>query len=132
MLTFPDHQNAVYGVAVKPDGKVGFSVGEDNQLRMWNATGDKAGKQIRNAGGHGKAVFRSSRCSPEAAAAGDRAAPTARCASGTPTRGAAGKTLAGLTDYVYAVAVSPDGSLVAVGQRSTARCASGSSPTARW
>ena len=47
VLTFPDHQAPVYGVAIKADGKIGFSAGDDNQVRAWNATGDQAGKQIR-------------------------------------------------------------------------------------
>ena len=38
--TFPDHQAAVYGVAVKADGKVGFSVGADKMLRLWRTDGD--------------------------------------------------------------------------------------------
>src|SRR5262249_32819417 len=33
VLTFPDHQNGVYDVAVRSDGKVGISVGEDGQVR---------------------------------------------------------------------------------------------------
>ena len=56
VLTFPDHQAAVYGVAIKADGKTGFSAGEDNQVRAWNATGDQAGKQVRASGGHGKTI----------------------------------------------------------------------------
>ena len=30
-------------MAVKGDGKIGYSVGDDNQLRAWNATGDAGG-----------------------------------------------------------------------------------------
>src|SRR5204863_2156154 len=44
VLTFPDHQNTVYAVAAHRNGKFGLSVGEDNLLRTWNATGD--GKQV--------------------------------------------------------------------------------------
>jgi WD40 repeat protein len=113
VLTFPDHQNGVYGVAVSNDGKVGFSVGEDNQLRMWNATGD--GKQIRPLGGHGKAVFK-------IAQRLDAKNPLmATCSADgsvrlwNPINGQNTRTLTGHTDWVYAVAISPDGNLVAAG-----------------
>jgi WD40 repeat protein len=110
--TFPDHQQIVYGVAVKPDGKIGYSVGEDNQLRAWNAEGPNAGKSVRNAG-HGKAALKVVpvpgkpmlvTCSADAQVRifnADNFAPV--------------RTLTGFTDHVYAVAVSPDGNLVAAG-----------------
>jgi WD40 repeat protein len=113
VLTFPDHQNGVYGVAVRPDGKAGFSAGEDNQLRMWNAAGD--GKQLRVLGGHGKAIFK-------IAQRFDAKNPLlATCsADGTvklwhPVTGQNLKTLTGHSDWVYGVAISPDGNLVAAG-----------------
>ena len=112
MLTFPDHQNPVYGVAVKADGKIGYSVGEDNQLRSWNAPAAD-GKQIRASGGHGKAILKLV-SHPEAAAAGDvQRRQTVRIWNAD--NGSAVRTLSGHTDYVYAVAVSPDGNLVASG-----------------
>ncbi|MFX8024287.1 hypothetical protein ABTK62_20795, partial [Acinetobacter baumannii] len=58
VLTFSEHQQPVWGVVAKADGKVGYSVGEDNQLRTWNAAGDQAGKAIRNVGAHNKAIHR--------------------------------------------------------------------------
>jgi WD40 repeat protein len=113
VLTFPDHQVGVNGVAARADGKVGFSVGEDNLLRMWNATGD--GKQIRPLGGHAKPVFK-------IAYHADAKNPLlATCsADGTvrlwnPNTGQALKALTGDTDWVYAVAISPDGKQVAAG-----------------
>ena len=33
IVTIPDHQNIVYGVAISADGKQGLSVGEDGKLR---------------------------------------------------------------------------------------------------
>jgi WD40 repeat protein len=111
LLTFPDHQNYVYAVAVKADGKVGYSVGADAQLRAWNAVGE--GKQIRNTGGHGGEVYR--------IVAHPKQPLLLTCAADKTVRvwnadsGAAVKTLSGLTDYVYALAVSPDGELVAAG-----------------
>src|SRR5262249_3542784 len=56
VMTFPDHQNPVYAVAVKADGKVGYSAGDDKQLRAWNAVAD--GKQVRATAGHGDAILK--------------------------------------------------------------------------
>jgi WD40 repeat protein len=115
VLTFPDHQNGVYGVAAKADGKLGYSAGEDGNLRSWNAKGDQAGKQVKVLGGHGKPVLK--------LAAQPKAKPPllATCGADFTVKlwnadtGAGLKTLGGNTDYVYAMALSPDGSLVASG-----------------
>jgi len=117
VLTFPDHQNSVYAVAITPDGKTGISAGEDNNLRFWQTTDEKKqiGRQVRVSGGHGRAVFR-------IALHTDAKKPLlATCsADGTvrlwnPITGAALKTLSGHSDWVYAVALSPDGTLAAAG-----------------
>ena len=117
VATFPDHQNIVYAVAITPDGKYGISAGEDNNVRYWEATdaNKKIGKQVRTSGGHGKAVLRM-------AYHADAKAPLlATCSADStvrlwnPTKGNALKTLTGLTDYVYDVALSPDGKRVAAG-----------------
>jgi WD40 repeat protein len=110
LLTFPDHQNGVYGVALKPDGKIGYSVGADNQLRRWNATGD--GKQVGASGGHGGEVLRLVLLPKPGLLATCSADKTVRLWN---LDGGAVKTLSGLTDWVYAVAASPDGTLVAGG-----------------
>jgi hypothetical protein len=117
VATFPDHQNGVYAVAITHDGKFGISAGEDNNVRYWEATDatKKIGKQIRVGGGHGKAVFRI------AYHADPKTPMIATCsADGTvrlwnPMNGAAVRTLGGHTDWVYAVAISPDGKQVAAG-----------------
>ncbi len=111
VLTFPDHQQPVYGVVSSPDGKLGHSVGEDGQLRTWNATGD--GKQVRASGGHAGAVFKLVRNpkKPELVTCG--ADKTVRVWN--EANGGALRTLSGHTDYVYAVAVSPDGTQIASG-----------------
>jgi WD40 repeat protein len=112
VLTFPDHQNSVYGVASKPsDGKVGVSVGEDNQVRFWNATGE--GKQIRAAAGHGKAVLRVAYHPKLPILVTCSADMTVRVWN--PDSGAAVRTLSGHTDHVFALALSPDGAMVASG-----------------
>jgi WD40 repeat protein len=111
VLTFPDHQNPVYAVAVKSDGKVGISVGEDNQVRFWNATGE--GKQIRAAGGHSKAIMRIVSHPKQPILASCSADTTVRLwntDTGKPLR-----TLNGHTDWVYALAFSPDGNLLTSG-----------------
>ncbi len=111
ILTFPDHQNPVYAVAVKADGKVGFSVGEDNQLRTWNATPE--GKQVRNTGGHSKVILK--------LVANPKQPLLVTCSADHTVRiwnadnGAAVRTLSGHADYVYGLAISPDGTLIASG-----------------
>jgi hypothetical protein len=112
VLTFPDHQNGVYAVAVKADGKVGWSVGEDAQLRAWNATGDQAGKQIRNAG-QGKAAYKVVMPAKQPWLVTCGADPAVHVWNADNFK--AVKTFNGHTDYVFALAVSPDGSLIASG-----------------
>lgn len=117
LVTFPDHQNPVYGVAMTTDGKLGISVGEDNNVRLWQATDSskQIGKQTKTMTGHTKAVFR--------VALNTSVKPNllATCsADGTvrlfdPAAGKAVKDLKGLTDWVYAVSISPNGELVAGG-----------------
>jgi hypothetical protein len=116
VLTFPDHQNIVYAVAVTPDGKLGMSAGEDGQVRVWQATdaNKQVGKAVR-AMSQGKAAFR-------LAAVGDAKKLVLASAGADNTvklwdgnSGAALKSLTGFTDWVFAVALSPDGQLVAGG-----------------
>jgi mono/diheme cytochrome c family protein/dipeptidyl aminopeptidase/acylaminoacyl peptidase len=117
LLTFPDHQNIVNNVTMTPDGVFGLSAGEDGSIRIWQAT-DKSkqiGKATKNMGGHTKAVFR-------LAIYADAKNPlVASCSADmtvrlwNPVAGTALKTLSGMTDWVYAVAISKDGKLVAGG-----------------
>jgi WD40 repeat protein len=111
VLTFPDHQNPVYCVAIKGDGKVGVSVGDDNQIRFWNTSAD--GKQIRNSGGHGKGIFRVVYHPKQPLLVTSSADNTVRLWNAD--SGKAVRTLSGHTDWVYALALSADGSLVASG-----------------
>ncbi|HEX4614127.1 MAG TPA: c-type cytochrome domain-containing protein [Urbifossiella sp.] len=111
VVTFPEHQNIVYGVAVKADGSAGFSVGADKQLRTWKPGGE--GKQVKNAGGHGDDVFRVVFNPKQPMLATSSADKTVRLWNSETL--AAGATLNGLTDFVYAVAFSPDGEYVAGG-----------------
>jgi hypothetical protein len=113
VLTFPDHQASVTGVAVKSDGKIGFSAGADNQVRSWNAGGDAGGKAVKALGAHAKPILKMVQqpklpllvtCSEDM---------TVKLWN--PDTGANLKTLTGHTDQVFAVAISPDGNLVASG-----------------
>jgi WD40 repeat protein len=101
----------VYGVAVKADGSAGFSVGADKQLRTWKPNGE--GKQVKNAGGHTDDVFKVVFNPKHPLLATSSADKTVRLWNSDTL--AAGKTLAGLTDFAFAVGFSPDGEYVAGG-----------------
>lgn len=111
VLTFPEHQNPVFGVGVKADSKAGFSAGTDKQLRMWNATGE--GKQIKVLGGHGDEILKLVQHPKEPVMVTTSADKTVKVWN--PETGANTKTLTGLTDHVFAAAISPDGKQVAAG-----------------
>ena len=100
----------MYGVAVKADGSAGFSVGADKQLRTWKPSGE--GKQVKNAGGHADDVFKIVANPKQPMLATSSADKTVKLWTMDLV---AGKSLAGLTDYVYTVAFSADGELVAGG-----------------
>ena len=111
VVTFPEHQQIVYGVTVKADGSTGFSVGADKQLRTWNPKGE--GKQVKNAGGHGDDIFKVVFNPKQPMLATSSADKSVRLWNSDTL--AAGKTLAGLNDFVFAVAFSADGEFVAGG-----------------
>jgi WD40 repeat protein len=111
VLTFPDHQNPVYGVDVKPDGALAVSVGEDNQLRFWHTSGEA--KQFRNSGGHGKPIFRVIYHKQKPIILTCSADQTVRLWNAD--NGQLIRTLTGHSDWVYALALSPDGNYAASG-----------------
>lgn len=111
VVTFPEHQNIVYSVAVKADGSAGYSVGADKQIRTWKPNGE--GKQVKAAGGHGDEVFKIVASPNKPMLATSSADKTVRLWDADKLTST--KTLSGLTDYVYAVAFSADGTLVAGG-----------------
>ena len=111
VLTFPEHQAPVFGVGVKADSKAGFSVGTDKQVRMWNATGE--GKQIKVLGSHGDEILKLVQHPKEPVMVTTSADKTVKVWNSE--TGANTKTLAGMTDHVFAAAISPDGKQVAAG-----------------
>ena len=111
VLTFPEHQNSVFGIGISADGKAGFSVGSDKQVRMWNATGE--GKQIKVLGGHGDDILKLVQHAKEPIMVTTSADKTVKVWN--PVTGANTKTLTGLSDHVFAAAISPDATLVAAG-----------------
>jgi WD40 repeat protein len=109
VLTFPDHQNGVYHVASSPDGKQAVSCGEDGQVRIWNAAGE--GKQIR-AGKQDKPVFKVLYHPKKPVLISCGADHSIRL--WTPDN-LQNRPLTGHSDWVYALALSPDGALAASG-----------------
>lgn len=111
LVTFPNHGDTVYCVAFSPDGKLALTGGGDNRIRVWSP--DNEGKQEREIAGFGGAVFRI-----KAAADGSK---FAVCSMDKSVRvidaksWSIAKTLEGHSDWVYAVAISPDGKSLASG-----------------
>ena len=111
LVTFPEHQFPVYGVAVKGDSTMIYSTGEDKQVRSWKLNGE--GKQLKNQGGHSDAIFKIIPNPRQPMLATVSADKTLRLWNSDSLQ--ATKTLSGFTDYVYAVAFSHDGEFVAGG-----------------
>ena len=111
VMTFPDHQNTVFAVGLKADGSVGYSVGADRQVRTWKPGGD--GKQMKNSGAHGDDVFKIALHPKDPLFVTCSADKSVRVWDADKLSNT--KTLTGLTDFVYAVAFSPDGEKVAGG-----------------
>jgi WD40 repeat protein len=117
LVTFPGHAEPVFGAVLQTDLKAGISAGADKQIRWFN-TQEKSkdlGKAIRNTGAHSKAIFklveyRKDKDHILATCSADGSVKTWNA-----TNGSALKTFSGLKDWVYAVAISPDGKMVAAG-----------------
>ncbi len=109
IATFPEHQNSVVGLAENIDKKSVFSAGGDNQIRQWK-TGNDA-KQIRSVGGHGDQILKlipHAQLPIMASCSADKSVRLWDRSNGNQT-----KVLQGLTDFVFAIAFSPDGNLLA-------------------
>jgi WD40 repeat protein len=108
--SFAEHQGPVFGVVLSHDGKSGLSVGADKMMRIWIADG--SAKTTKSVGGHADGILKI------AAVPGRPQVVT--CSADSSVRlwgedGAASRTFTGLTDQVFALAVSPDGARVAAG-----------------
>ncbi|MFM7098508.1 MAG: c-type cytochrome domain-containing protein [Gemmataceae bacterium] len=113
LATFPDHQNPVYGVYFKADGKNCYSAGDDKQLRLFGLEGDRAGKQVRVIGAHNGQILKvagNEKANLIATGGADNSVKTWNAESG-----AAVKSFVGLSDQVLSLAFNKDGSLVAGG-----------------
>jgi WD40 repeat protein len=107
---FEGHTNQVLDVGWKADGKLLASAGADNVIKVWDY--DK-GEQIRTMAGHGKQVTRLrfiGATGQIATCSGDQTVRVWNVDNGAMIR-----SLGGGTDFLYAVGVSSDGSIVAAG-----------------
>jgi WD40 repeat protein len=111
LVTFPGHAQSVNAVSFSPDGKSVFSAGADNQIRVWNPA-DEA-KQERSIGGFGGEVVRIG-FTPDGqkliAVGADKNAKVLK-----PADGGVIYTLSGHQDWIYSMAISPDGKTLATG-----------------
>lgn len=109
IATFPGHAETVYCVAFTADGKQIATGGADNQVRVWNP--DEDAKQARVVGGASGPVFRLM-FSPDGktllTCGADKVVRTYE--NFTPKL-----SLVGHNDWVYSLALAPDGKSVASG-----------------
>jgi WD40 repeat protein len=108
--SFEGHTHHVLDVGWKGDGKFLASAGADNNVKVWDY---EKGEQARTINAHQKQVTRLvfvGKTTTFLTASGDASAKQWNVDNGQPMR-----TFAGATDYLFAVAASADGKLVATG-----------------
>lgn len=109
LATFPGHAEAVTCVSFTPDGKSVVTAGGDSIVRVWNP--DEDAKQTRVVGGFGGPVFRL-QFHPDGkrliATGADR---VVRVFENFEPK----QALTGHNDWVYGMALSPDGNTLATG-----------------
>ena len=106
---FEGHTHHVLGVALKRDGRTLVTAGADNVAKVWDAV---AGERRRNVEGFGKEVTSAAFVGVEDQAvlsAGDGQVVLVK------SNGEKIRSFSGASDYVYATAVAPDGSVVIAG-----------------
>ncbi len=108
--TFPGHTEAVYAALFTSDGKAVVSAGEDKVLRVWTVAAQP--KQQRTIGGHSATVWMLHRL-PNGQVASCSADRRVRIVN--PANGQQVAAFTGHKEWVYAVAASPDGKLIASG-----------------
>jgi WD40 repeat protein len=109
--SFEGHTHHVLGVGWKSDGKLLASAGADNTIKIWNYEQGEQKQTIANA--HAKQVTRLvfvGKTPQFVTCSGDQIVKMWNVDNGGNVR-----TFTGSTDYLFAVGVSPDGSVVAAG-----------------
>lgn len=109
LVTFNGHGEPVFGVAFSADGQQVLTSGRDKQIRAWNPAN---AQQIRAIGGFGDEVFRIQATAEGQlySASADKNARLHNVADG-----AAVRSYAGHTDWVYCVAYNPATKQLAAG-----------------
>ena len=119
--SFEGHTHHVLDVGWMADGKLLASAGADNTVKIWEF---EKGEKVREIAAHGKQVTRLVFIGKKAeflTAGGDNQVKAFNASNGGNVR-----NFAGGTDFIYAVASSPDGSVVvAGGQEGIARVYNG-------
>ncbi len=108
--SFEGHAHHVLDVAWSPDGKLLASAGGDHVVKIWDY---EKGEQLRTIKAHAKQVTRVlflGKKNEILTCGGDAAVKIFNAANGN-----AVKTFTGATDFLYAVAASPDGTVIASG-----------------
>ena len=108
--SFEGHTHHVLDVGWKGDGKLLASAGADNVVKIWDF---EKGEQVRTINAHQKQITRLQfigKTAQFATCAGDAQVRFWNADNGGNTR-----NFGGSTDFLYAVAVSPDGAVVAAG-----------------
>lgn len=110
LKSFEGHTHHVLDVGWKPDGKLLASAGADNNVKVWDY---EKGEQARTINAHQKQVTRLvfvGKTPTFLTASGDTSAKLWNVDNGGTQR-----VFAGATDYLFAVAASPDGKVVVTG-----------------
>jgi WD40 repeat protein len=110
LKSFEGHTHHVLDVGWKSDGKLLASAGADNVIKVWDY---EKGEQIRTIAGHGKQITRLEfigKTPQFVTCSGDNTVRFWNVDNGGNIR-----NFGGSNDFLYAVGVSPDGSIVAAG-----------------
>lgn len=111
LTTYPDHEEPVFGVAFAGTNSVVATVGRDRKMHLWNTSDGKKAKDMKPQGGFGGDIWRLISTDKQLIAGSrDR---EVRVYDIQPLK--LNKKLSGHADWVQALAVSPDGKVLASG-----------------